>query len=321
MPAQLDSRTRVLRAIAHDEVDRVPCFFRAEEDVLARLREAFGLSDLLDITRYFGGDTTLVSLHPAFPDLADVETIDDVEALAWPSRETADVEGCVARAKDARATGLAVLGGTWASIFTGPRREMGEAKFLMAMLDEPELIAHVVEKATESCLDLNAAIFSRAAADLDVFYFGSDFGTQQSMFISGAAYRQFFKEPMRRLVTQAKEYGLPVMFHTCGAVRELIPDFIDIGLDMLDPIQASATGMAPTALAPLFKGQIAFHGGVSTQTTLPHGTPDQVRAETTAAIDALGPSGYLCGPDQELIGDTPVENIVAMYEAIHRYGG
>jgi uroporphyrinogen decarboxylase len=319
MPAQLDSRTRVLRAIAQQEVDRIPTFFRTEDDVLARVCGAFGLGDLLDVTRYFGGDTTQVSIYPAIPDMPQVETIDEVEALPWPSRDTADIDGYVARAKEARATGLAVLGGTWASIFTGPRRQMGEAKFLMAMLDQPDLIAHVVEKATESCLDFNAAIFGRAAADLDVFYFGSDFGTQQSMFISGAAYRQFFKEPMRRLVTQAKEYGLPVMFHTCGAVRELIPDFIEIGLDMLDPVQASATGMAPAALAPLFKGKIGFHGGVSTQTTLPHGTPDQVRAETTAAIDALGPTGYLCGPDQDLIGDTPLENIVAMYEAIHAY--
>jgi uroporphyrinogen decarboxylase len=194
---------------------------------------------------------------------------------------------------------------------------MGEAKFLLAMLDQPDLIAHTVGKMADGYLAINEALFSRAADLIDVFYFGSDFGTQRSLFLSADCFRRFFKPHMARLVQQAKGYGLKVMFHTCGAVSEIIPDLIEIGIDVLDPVQASARGMSPQELAPRFKGRIAFHGGISTQTTLPHATPEQVRGEVRAALTALGPTGYLCGPDQSMMGDTPVDNIVAMYEAIH----
>jgi uroporphyrinogen decarboxylase len=311
----MSSRERVLRAIEHQGVDRVPCLFRAEEEVQARVREAFGLRDLVEITRFFGADTVQVSVYPPLPDLTRVETVEEVERLGWPGAGDVDVEGYVRRAAEARATGLAVLGGAWATIFTGPRRQMGEAKFLMAMVDEPEFIARVVEKTADCYLEVNEAVFSRCANDIDVFYFGSDFGTQRALFISAEAFRRFFKPHMARLAAHAKGYGLRVMFHTCGAVGEIIPDLIECGIEVLDPVQASARGMAPRELGQ-YKGKIAFHGGISTQTTLPHGTAEQVRVEVREAIAALGPTGFICGPDQEMIGDTPVENVVAMYEAI-----
>jgi uroporphyrinogen decarboxylase len=335
----MTSRERVLRAIDHRDVDRVPCLFRAEEEVQARVREAFGLRGLVEITRYFGAGTVQASEYPALPDLARLETVEELERLAWPGAHDTDVEGYVQRVAEARATELAVLGGAWATIFTGPRRQMGEAKFLMAMMDEPEFIARVVEKTADCYLEVNEAVFSRCAKDIDVFYFGSDFGTQRSLFIGGEAFRRFFKPHLARLAAHAKGFGLRVMFHTCGAVSEIIPDLIECGIDVLDPVQASARGMAPRELAARFRqqapgahqikaeirqaeacptrgAQIAFHGGISTQTTLPHGTPEEVRAEVRDAIDALGPTGYICGPDQEMIGDTPVENVVAMYEEI-----
>jgi uroporphyrinogen decarboxylase len=106
------------------------------------------------------------------------------------------------------------------------------------------------------------------------------------------------------------------MFHTCGAVSEIIPDLIECGIDVLDPVQASAAGMAPESLAARFRGRIAFHGGISTQTLLPHGTPGAVRAEVRRTIAALGPTGYICGPDQWMMADIPVENMMAMYEAV-----
>jgi len=312
----LSHRDRLLRAISHQEVDRVPATFIAEPDVQARVQQAFGLEDLYAVIRHFGCDTTHVGIYKAPPDLTRVESAEEVDALPWFGAHDTDFDGVIARLQEARDAGLAVLGGAWATIFTGPRREMGEAKFLMALLDEPDLIARVVEKTADCYLEINAALFSRAADLIDVFYFGSDFGTQRSLFLSAATFRRFFKPHMARLVQQAKEYELKVMFHTCGAVSELIPDFIAIGVDALDPVQVSAAGMSPGSLAARFKGQIAFHGGISTQTTLPHGTPEQVRAEVAAAIEILGPTGYVCAPDQAMMGDTPLENIVALYDTV-----
>jgi len=204
-------------------------------------------------------------------------------------------------------------------VFTWARAKMGETRLLMMMVERPEVVARVVERETESFLAMNEALFSAAAGSVDVFFFGSDFGTQRSLYISREHFRRLFRPSLTRLAEQAKGFGLKVMFHTCGAVSEIIPDLIECGIDVLDPVQVSAHEMGPELLAEWFKGKVAFHGGVSSQTTLPHGTPEQVKAEVRRTIEALGPSGYIAGPDQSMIGDTPVENIAAMYEAIHAY--
>ena len=319
MARDLGHRRRVLRAIEHQDLDRVPCFFSAEPEVEERVLAAFGLKECLDIIRFFDADTIQVTAYCAPPDLTEVETAEDADRLAWPDRTCFDLDAHAERVRDARATGLAVLGGAWATIFTGPRRAMGEAKYLMAVMDQPDLIARVTERITDCYLDINDAIFSACADSIDVFFFGSDFGAQRSLFIGRDSFVRFFKPHMTRLAKHAKGFGLKVMFHTCGAVSEIIPDLIECGIDALDPVQVSARGMQPDALAREFRGRIAFHGGISTQTTLPFGTPEQVREEVKRAIAALGPTGYICGPDQSMIGDTPTDNMVAMYEAIHGF--
>lgn len=315
----LAHRERILRAIDHMEVDQVPRFFSAEPEMEAKVLAALALDDRLDLLRVLDADTIRETLYLDLPDLSSVGSIADVERLPWPHRESFDLRGYLERLTTARSTGLAVLGGVWASIFTHPRRSMGESVFLIAMLENPDLIERVVQRATESYLDVNDAIFSAGAANLDIFYFGSDFGMQQALFISRASFARFFKPAIRRLAQAAKHYDLKVMFHTCGAVTEIIPDLIECGIDVLDPIQVSASQMKPTQLAAQFGGRIAFHGGISTQTTLPHETADQVRATVKSTIEALGPTGYIAGPDQCMMSDIPVDNVVAMYDAIRGY--
>ena len=308
MRAALGHRDRVMRSIEHGDVDRVACYFAAEEETQAMLHARLGLTGVVEATRFFDADTIRATVYCAI-----------LEGLAWPSRERVDLAGAAARARDARATGLGVLSGAWATIFTGTRRSMGEAEYLLAMADQPELIAEIVRRAADGFLDINEALFSRCADCIDVFYFGSDFGTQRSLFISPEASRRFFLPHLARLAEHARGFGLKVMFHTCGAVADLIPDLIACGIDALDPVQVSAAAMAPETLAARFRERIAFHGGISTQTLLPRATPAEVRAATTATIRALGPSGYIAGPDQWLLPDTPIENMVAMYEAVRDY--
>ncbi len=319
MRAALGHRDRVIRSIEHRDVDRVACYFAAEEETQAILHARLGLRDAVEGTRFFDADTIQATVYYAIPDLSRAERAEDLEGLAWPSRERADLDAAVARVRDARATGLTVLSGAWATIFTGTRRSMGEARYLLAMADQPELIAEIVRRAADGFLDINEALFSQCADCIDVLYFGSDFGTQRSLFISPEAFRRVFLPHLARLAEHARGFGLKVMYHTCGAVADLIPDFIGCGIDVLDPVQVSAAGMAPGTLAARFRGHIAFHGGISTQTLLPRATPAEVRAATTETIRALGPTGYIAGPDQWLLPDTPIENMVAMYEAVRNY--
>lgn len=324
MKAALGHRGRILRALQHEEVDRMPCFFAADDRVRERVKDAFGLRDWYGILGFLDADTVhvrVVSKEGAttLPSLTGVQSVSDLSQLRWPGRDDLDLDACIRATSEANERGFAVLSGVWTSIFTHPRRLMGEEKFLLGLTNEPELIASVVERATDSFLDMNEAFFSACAKYVDVFYFGSDFGTQRSMFISQDMFRRFFKPHLRRLTQHAKGFGVKVMYHTCGAIGRLIPDLVECGIDMLDPVQVSAVGMSPPELARQHKGSIVFHGGISTQTTLPFGSPLDVRREVFNTIKSLGPLGYVVGPDQDMIGDVPTDNIMAMYSAIHEF--
>jgi len=135
--------------------------------------------------------------------------------------------------------------------------------------------------------------------------------------ISPGMFRKFIKPSLRRFIAQAKEYGQKVMYHTCGAVRPLIPDFIEMGVDILNPIQVSARGMEPAGLKRDFGGALCFHGALDIQAVLSQGTPDQVRAEAARLCQVLGEGGgFILAPTNNVMPETPVENILALYEVL-----
>jgi len=351
MATTLTHRERVMRAISHQEIDRIPMYHRADFSVNERIKKKFKLKDDADILSHFDIDALSVSIIPSAqfvkqpdangffddifgnklrrvqyqtvdtevviePTLREDATIDDILKMKWPDKNYVNLTASIEAAKKARATGLAVYGGVWASLFTIARSIMGEENFLVATISNPELVTVLVQRLCDFYLEVNKAYFSACSKEIDIFYFGSDFGTQASLFISPDMFAQFFKPSFKRLVNQAKGYGLKVMFHTCGAVCDLIPHLGDCGIEVLDPVQVSAANMNPAILAAKYKGKIAFHGGISTQTTLPFGTPDQVRAEVAYTIKTFGPTGYIAAPDQQMIGDVSAENIEAMYSTI-----
>lgn len=348
---ELGHRERVLRSIEYRDIDRTPSFYRAEPVVNMKIKQKYGLKGDMEIIRLFNTDAVqiLVLKSPQYanksredgtftdifgnrfkavqygdissytviePVLAEAEDPDDVGGIKWPGRDFVDIEASVKAAKEARETGLAVYGGVWASLFTNSRSIMGEENFLISLIDNPELVSALIERLTDFYIDVNEVYFQACSKYIDVFYFGSDFGTQNSMFISREMFCRFFKPSFKRLVDHAKGFGLKVMYHTCGSVTSIINDLIDCGIDVLDPVQASAAGMEPALLAEKFKGRIAFHGGISTQTTLPFGTPEEVRYEVIRLINTLGPTGLIAGPDQDMIGDIPLENIEMMFKTI-----
>lgn len=356
MKTGLTHRERFLRAADHGDLDRIPLFYRAEPHVSEKLAAHFGLRTDADILEYFDADSMSVNVirNPRYygtepggdgfsadmygnkikyvqygekssskvdqPVLGCSEKIEDIYSkVNWPGKDYVNIADSVRLAREARSSGLAVYGGMWASLFTVSRTMMGEEHFLVSTIENPDFVEKLVERLADFFIQSNDAYFEACHEFIDVFYFGSDFGTQASMFISPSAFNRFFRKPMKRLCDHAKGFGLKVMFHTCGAVRPIIPDLIDCGVDILDPVQVSAANMGPDALGPLFRGRIAFHGGISTQTTLPFGSPEEVRDETIRTISALGPTGFIAAPDQDMIGNIPVENIVMMYKTIREF--
>ena len=156
-----------------------------------------------------------------------------------------------------------------------------------------------------------------------VFITGTDFGTQRGPFISVEAYRDLFK-PFHKQVNDWVHANTKwkTFIHSCGSVAELIPDFIDAGFDILNPVQCSAEGMEPRGLKERFGDEITFWGGgVDTQQTLPFGTPEQVRAEVRERIEIFGAGGgFVFNTIHNVQANTPVENLLAMYRAVRDNG-
>ncbi|MHC4068167.1 MAG: uroporphyrinogen decarboxylase family protein [Planctomycetota bacterium] len=148
---------------------------------------------------------------------------------------------------------------------------------------------------------------------------GTDFGTQRGLFISPGAYRELFK-PFHKKVNDLvhQKTNWKTFIHSCGAVYELIPEFIDAGFDILNPVQCSADGMDPKRLKEHFGSSIVFWGGgVDTQKTLPFGTPDEVYSEVRQRIDVLNEnSGFVFNAIHNVQSNVPVENILALFRAI-----
>lgn len=152
---------------------------------------------------------------------------------------------------------------------------------------------------------------------VDAVMLTDDFGSQRSLIMSPVSWRRIFAARYRKICDAAHARGLAVVFHSCGNVGSIIGDFIDVGVDVLDPLQSEAMDLAWVARE--FGGKIAFAGGLPEQ-TLPHLSPAQVRDEVHRAIDLLGgPFGnaYIPAPSNSLLADVPLANLVALFEACH----
>jgi uroporphyrinogen decarboxylase len=159
---------------------------------------------------------------------------------------------------------------------------------------------------------------------VDVVTYADDYGTQQSQLISPAMFRRQLKPHVRTLFTRIKQLAphTKQFFHSCGNVRPLIPDYIEIGTDILNPVHVRASGMDPAALKRDFGQDLVFWGGgIDTQDVLPHSTPQAVKDEVRRNIEALAPGGgYVFNTVHNIQPDVPPENVIAMWQALQEYG-
>jgi hypothetical protein len=165
-----------------------------------------------------------------------------------------------------------------------------------------------------------AAVGDKVAA---VFVTGTDFGTQRGPFISVDAYRDLYK-PFHQEVNNwiHRHTAWKSFIHSCGSVAAFLPDFIDAGFDILNPVQCSAAGMGAATLKESYGENIAFWGGgIDTQYTLPFGTPGEVRAQVRERIETFGPGGgFIFNPTHNVQAQTPPENLAALYETLREFG-
>lgn len=344
-------KERVLKALLHEETDRVPFMYRDIPEVRTRLKRDLQLHsddelfEMLDIDfrwvepMYIGGKTiknvdyqkdiwgiewkyTRFNDHAGYWNeiehpLANVYDISQLDEYPWPCVDDWDFskveEFCDKYSEYAimTAPGIASPG-----IFQTPIQQLlGVERALTEPYVNPDFFQALVDKVLSFHISFIDRFFKSGNGKIDFFRIGDDFGTQQSLLFDIDTWKTCFQQPFRQMAETAKKYGAHYYQHCCGSIRPLIPIFIETGVEVLDPIQVTANDMNPETLKKEFGHLLTFSGGVDEQHLLPFGTPEQVKSETRKLIDIMSVGGgFFLGSTHNFQDDTPTENIIAMYE-------
>jgi len=248
-----------------------------------------------------------------FEDYSDVA---DIDKFAWPDPALhLDREESKRRAEAAPA-GRIKMGILWSAHFQDACSAFGMEHALMTMLTNPEMFRAVINRITDFYLKANEIFYESTKGLLDAVLIGNDFGSQYSLMVHPDNLREFVFTGTKRLIEQAKSYGLTVIHHSCGSIFPVIRDLSDVGADIIHPIQALAYQMDAPNLKKHFYGKIAFCGGVDAQYLLVNGTPDDVTAKVRELMEVF-PTGLIISPSHEaILPDIPPANIKAMFNAI-----
>jgi uroporphyrinogen decarboxylase len=185
----------------------------------------------------------------------------------------------------------------------------------------PKMVECIRDHVVNYFLNYNPKVFKASGGAFDMFMMGDDMGGQGGPLIGVDMWRRYFRDAFRKYCDIAHSFGLKVMYHSCGDVYALIPDFIDNGLDCLQSLQPTATNMDIKRLKKEFGKNLSFQGGMDIQQVLPLGKPEDVRKMVKYAMDsAKKGGGYIICTSHNIQVDTPFENVAALFEAYHEYG-
>jgi uroporphyrinogen decarboxylase len=187
-------------------------------------------------------------------------------------------------------------------------------ELLVDMLEAPAW----VDELFDAILAYNLVLIDELLKyDIHGILFGDDWGQQRGLLFSPALWRRFVKPRLAQMIAAVKRAGKVAMVHSCGKVQGLFPDLVEIGLDVFNPFQPDV--MDVYEIKRRYGDRLAFYGGMSVQTLLPHGTPQQIRDEARRLMDQVGRGGgFIIGPSHHMPGDIPLENMVAFVEAVRQ---
>lgn len=248
-----------------------------------------------------------------FEDYSDPDAIYDFK---WPDPSAHMSLGECRDAINRAPLNMAVMGIMWSAHFQDACAAFGMETALVRMLTEPDMFRAIIDKITGFYLKANEIFYEAGKGRLDAVLIGNDFGSQKGLMLSPDLLRELVFPGTKILIEQAKSYGLKVIHHSCGAVAEVIPDLIEMGVDVIHPIQALATGMDPQNLKSKFGGKVSFCGGVDAQNLLVNGTPREVR-DKVIELKTVFPTGLIISPSHEaILPDIPPANVAALFEEI-----
>jgi uroporphyrinogen decarboxylase len=342
-------RERYLAVLERKQPDRIPLEWRATPEVGEKLMRHFGcpLEEIFDrlhvdrvidlAPRYAGpsiepgydmygcqhrlvdygtGAYDEVVSHP----LAHYTSVDAIEAeYTWPTADWFDFGGIAGQV--AGKERYPIRGGG-SEPFLTYKDLRGMEQAYLDLIEHPEIVHYILDQLFALRFELTRRIYEQLPhGTVHITYVAEDLGSQESLLMSPAAIREFLLPRMKRMMDLAHQAGAYAFFHSDGAVRPILPMFIEAGIDVLDPVQWRCKGMEREGLKRDFGDRLILHGAVDNQYTLAFGSVDEVRQEVIDNIRILDRGGgYILGPCHNIQPVSPVENVIAMYETGYEYG-
>lgn len=264
--------------------------------------------------------------HP----LENIESVEEVYNYNWPKAEElydpGKAEEMVRHLYNETDFALTLVTGGW--LFEMGQFLLGFQNYLIYLQEEPEIVEAIMDKTSEIQMEVETMVLQSIGKYLSYIRLnGEDMGMQKGLLINPKYYRRVVKPKHQREWNHVKNEFRKVnpegklSIHSCGGVYPIIPDMIEAGMEILNPIQPNVSNMNTEVLGREFGDKLCFHGGIDSQNLLVNGTPEDVRKEVHTRIRHLGQGGgYICAPSHNVQYGVPMKNVVALYDAVHEFG-
>lgn len=331
MKIMFTPRERVSRAIERKTIDRVPMRYNGRSEVDEVLADYMGIPREGDwqerMLRELGIDFR--NFNPSLPQdrvekgkYERVKSISDPDEIRhnWPDERKAalrDIDALKKKIEKLDSSGdppcvCVSIGG----IFTDATKMIGVERLLYDIADESTLLMAIFDEMERWLTELVDRVGEELKGRVDMIHIGDDLGTQQSLFISPGTIEKHLLPRYKRIGERIHAAGAKYFFHCCGAIHNIIPMFIEAGVDVMNPVQPCHPLMEPEVLARDFGEKLTFCGGIDMQHLLPFGKPEEIAAEVRRYINELGKKGgYILDSANILHTDNPPRNIEAMFRA------
>jgi len=338
----LTKKERMRRALLHESVDRLPTQINYTQALGRKMAKHYGVSEQ-DLPQHLGNHMVRVDIQfeskvsedgktkydwwgvgfdveeeGYFASVNPLADSKDLDAYPWPNPNVPNLLDSALQVIERDAGQHFIIPNFGFALFERAWSLRGLDTFMMDMALDSEF----AEELLDHILEIQLVLIHRfIKLGVDGGYFGDDYGAQKNMLFSPQMWRKFIKPRLAQMFSPFREAELPVLMHSDGQIQAIIPDLIEIGLTALNPVQPEV--LDHSWLKSKFGNSLAYYGGVSTQTVLPNGSPEEVKNATRHCIEQLAPegTGLIIAPSHRMMTDIPLENIDALLDTFSKLGG